>query len=85
MRFLANENFPLAAIEALRRAGHDTAWIQVDAPGSSDEAVLARAVRDERVLLTFDKDFGALVFLRGAAASRGVASSLRRVGVGGMA
>jgi predicted nuclease of predicted toxin-antitoxin system len=60
MRFLANENFPGAAIEALRAAGNDVAWIRVDAPGSSDPEVLARAAREERVLLTFDKDFGEL-------------------------
>ena len=30
------------------------------APGSADRDVLARAVREKRVLLTFDKDFGEL-------------------------
>jgi hypothetical protein len=60
MRFLANENVPGAAIEALRAAGNDVVWIRVDAPGSSDPEVLARAVREERILLTFDKDFGEL-------------------------
>ena len=29
-------------------------------PGSTDREVLARAARDERILLTFDKDFGEL-------------------------
>lgn len=72
MRFLANENFPLAAVAALRKAGHDTAWVRTEAPGSSDDEVLAHAFRETRVLLTFDKDFGALVFRKGAAASRGV-------------
>jgi predicted nuclease of predicted toxin-antitoxin system len=72
MRFLANENFPLVAVEALRRAGHDTAWIREVAPGSADDAVLERALRDGRLLLTFDKDFGALVFRRGAMASQGI-------------
>jgi predicted nuclease of predicted toxin-antitoxin system len=72
MRLLANENFSLEAVMALRRAGHDTAWIREDARGSEDEAVLERAVRERRILLTFDKDFGALVFRRGAAASKGV-------------
>jgi predicted nuclease of predicted toxin-antitoxin system len=72
MRLLANENFPLAAVRALREAGHEVAWIREVDAGSSDDAVLARAVREERVLLTFDKDFGALVFHRGRGASRGV-------------
>ena len=72
MRFLANENFPAVAIEALRAQGYDIAWIRTDAPGSSDADVLVRAVKEERVLLTFDKDFGELVFHCGAEASRGI-------------
>ncbi len=72
MRFLANENFPLIAVQALRRSGHDTGWVRVEAPGSPDDAVLARALGEQRVLLTFDKDFGALVFRSGTRASCGV-------------
>jgi predicted nuclease of predicted toxin-antitoxin system len=72
MRLLANENFPLEAVQALRLAGHDAAWIREDAPGSPDDAVLSRAARERRLLLTFDKDFGALVFRRGANASNGI-------------
>jgi predicted nuclease of predicted toxin-antitoxin system len=72
MRFLANENFPLDAVEALRRLGHDVAWGRSDAPGSSDRAVLARAGADGRVLLTFDKDFAELAFRARLPASCGV-------------
>jgi len=60
MRFLANENFPAAAVAALVGAGHDVIWVRVAAPGASDADVLAWAARDERILLTFDKDFGEL-------------------------
>jgi predicted nuclease of predicted toxin-antitoxin system len=60
MRFLANENFPGAAVAVLNAAGHDVVWIRTTAPGSTDREVLARAARDERILLTFDKDFGEL-------------------------
>lgn len=62
MTFLANENFPLDAVEALRQAGHDVAWVRSDNPGSSDVQVLARAVAENRILLTQDKDFGDLAF-----------------------
>jgi predicted nuclease of predicted toxin-antitoxin system len=62
MQFLANENFPLDAVEALRSAGHDVTWVRTDAPGLADPQVLAWAMRDRRVLLTFDKDFGDLAF-----------------------
>jgi predicted nuclease of predicted toxin-antitoxin system len=54
MRFLANENFPEDAIAALDAAGHDVVSVRVGAPGASDEDVLAWAVREQRVLLTFD-------------------------------
>ena len=70
--FLANENFPRIAVEALRSAGYDTAWIVEIAPGSDDDDVLARAYRDRRILLTFDKDFGDLAVRRGTQACRGV-------------
>jgi predicted nuclease of predicted toxin-antitoxin system len=56
MRFLANENFPGAAVAALETAGHDIVWVRTAAPGSTDEDVLAWAGREERVLLTFDQD-----------------------------
>jgi hypothetical protein len=65
MRFLANENFPGTAVEALRTAGHDVVWVRATAPGMADPDVLDWAVREERVLLTFDKDFGELA--RGSA------------------
>ena len=60
MRFLANENFPGAAVAALEAAAHEIAWVRRIAPGVSDEVVLAWAARERRVLLTFDKDFGEL-------------------------
>jgi predicted nuclease of predicted toxin-antitoxin system len=71
-RFLANENVPGAAVAALRAAGHDVAWIRDSSPGIRDELVLARARAEGRVLLTFDKGFGELVFGAGRAASAGV-------------
>ena len=62
MRLLANENFPLDAVLALRENEHNVAWIREDAGGSSDEQVLLRAQQEERILITFDKDFGELAF-----------------------
>jgi predicted nuclease of predicted toxin-antitoxin system len=35
-------------------------WVRTAAPGLTDPEVLAWASRDERILLTFDKDFGEL-------------------------
>lgn len=72
MRFLANENMPGDAVEAIRALGHDVAWVRTDAPGSNDEVVLARAQLEDRVLLTFDKDFGELAFRSRLPASSGI-------------
>jgi predicted nuclease of predicted toxin-antitoxin system len=72
VRLLANENFPLDAVEALRGAGHDVTWIRTDAPGGKDPDILNRAVNEQRVLLTFDKDFGELAFQFGLPASCGI-------------
>lgn len=72
MRFLVDENLLLPIVEALRRQGHDVAWVRADAPGSTDEQVLARALAEGRVLVTADKDFGELVFGAGLGAGSGV-------------
>lgn len=43
-----------------------------DTPGTPDAEVLARAQREGRVVVTFDKDFGELAFRLGSAAAAGV-------------
>jgi predicted nuclease of predicted toxin-antitoxin system len=72
MRFLANENFPGAAVRAFEEAGHDIVWVRIAAPGISDPDVLAWAAREERILLTFDKDFGELARTAALPATCGV-------------
>jgi predicted nuclease of predicted toxin-antitoxin system len=42
------------------------------APGITDQDVLARSLKDARVLLTFDKDFGELAWRSGLPASCGI-------------
>ncbi|NWG88067.1 MAG: DUF5615 family PIN-like protein [Hydrogenophilaceae bacterium] len=65
MRLLANENIPLATIRRLREQGHDVASIVEIAAGSTDEQVLRRAQDESRLLLTFDRDYGELIYVRG--------------------
>jgi predicted nuclease of predicted toxin-antitoxin system len=72
MRLCANENIPGDCVTALRSAGHDVLWIRESIPGASDDTVLARAQAEARLLLTFDKDFGALVYRRGQNGSGGI-------------
>lgn len=72
MRFLADENFPGDAVIALRSADHDVAWIRTDNPGCSDEEVLGIALRENRIVLTFDKDFGELAWRSALPATCGI-------------
>jgi predicted nuclease of predicted toxin-antitoxin system len=60
MRWLCNENIPRPLVDALRESGHDVVWIRDTSPGIADVEVLAIAVGDRRICLTFDKDFGEL-------------------------
>ena len=71
-RLLANENVPTDVVAALRVDGHDVASMREVGPSSPDEVVLALALAEGRLLLTFDKDFGELAFRRGLTATHGV-------------
>ncbi|MCY7393149.1 MAG: DUF5615 family PIN-like protein [Leptolyngbyaceae cyanobacterium CAN_BIN12] len=62
MRFLANENFPLPSARLLRQAGYDLASVTEDSPGIEDSEVLTRAADEQRVILTFDRDYGELIY-----------------------
>ncbi len=72
MRVLADENFPRPALEVLRKVGWDVFSIAEECPGASDEDVAALCAEQGRILLTFDKDFGELIFRRGLPAGSGV-------------
>ena len=60
--FLANENFPRPSIVLLRQAGMKVKSIQEDFPGIPDEEVLRIAQDNNYIILTFDKDYGELIF-----------------------
>ncbi len=62
MRFLADESCDFAVVRALREAGHEVVAIAEISPRATDEAVIEIALREERILLTEDKDFGRLVY-----------------------
>ena len=51
--------------ELLASAGHDSDFVGDVTPGATDDAVLSRAEREGRILVTDDKDFGELVFRLG--------------------
>ncbi len=72
MRFLADENFPLPSLRLLSAAGHVVVAVASQSPGVPDESVLAQAVRGGRVLLTFNRDYSGLLYLREARPPEGI-------------
>jgi predicted nuclease of predicted toxin-antitoxin system len=64
---LVNENFPAPALRVLREAGVDVLSVREIMAGASDQAVLDKARDTGRWLVTFDRDYGELVFRRGLA------------------
>jgi predicted nuclease of predicted toxin-antitoxin system len=64
---LANENVPAPLLRLLRSAGVAVAAVGESMPGASDRKVLEHAHEHGLWLLTFDRDYGELVFARRAA------------------
>lgn len=64
MRFVADENIEGPIVRQLSFEGHDVLWILKERPRASDEAVLLIARSEARILLTNDKDFAELTYLR---------------------
>ena len=62
MNILADENIPRLIVDCLRDQGHDVYWVAESNPAIKDQQVLELAIHSERLLITFDKDFGSLVF-----------------------
>jgi len=60
--FLANGNVPLASIRLLRDAGQEVASVLEESPGVNDREVLRRAQDEDRILLTFDRDYGEMIY-----------------------
>jgi predicted nuclease of predicted toxin-antitoxin system len=62
MRFLADEGCDIAIVSVLRELGHDVAWIAELAPSTSDADILAWGLREKRLIVHHDLDFGELIF-----------------------
>ena len=64
MGFLVDECVDASLVAALRGAGHDVVSVQEASLASDDDAVMALAHQENRILLTEDKDLGELAFRR---------------------
>lgn len=61
---LANENVPAVMVAQLRRSGVQVESVSETMPAASDRVVIAHATAQGLWLLTFDRDYGELVFAR---------------------
>jgi len=62
LKLLLDENIGLKVFKGLQDLKWDVISIIKESPGISDEEVLKIAVREKRMIVTLDQDFGALVF-----------------------
>jgi len=72
MLLLADENVPVMSVEYLRARSLDVMHIAEVAPGASDVEVLAIAEEKRRVVITFDRDFGELIYQQQLRCSHGI-------------
>ncbi len=61
-RFLADESCDFTVVRALRAKGYDVLAVSEYNRRSVDSELIEQAHREDRILLTEDKDFGWLVF-----------------------
>ncbi|MDA1337398.1 MAG: DUF5615 family PIN-like protein [bacterium] len=61
-KLLLDENISIRVAKALRQEGYNVFSIGEEAAGLNDSAVLAIARKEKRIVITLDKDFGALVY-----------------------
>jgi predicted nuclease of predicted toxin-antitoxin system len=72
MKLLANENFPQASVRYLRDKGYDITAIGEDNPSIKDDVVMSIAMQENRTILTFDRDYGELIFKHNYKPAKGV-------------
>jgi len=72
MDFLANENIPIKSIRILRIAGYNVVSVGEETAGAKDQDVLSRAHSENRVILTFDRDYGELIYRHKSNAPAGI-------------
>jgi predicted nuclease of predicted toxin-antitoxin system len=65
VKFLVDACVPKQVADWLRSQSHDVSETTALGPDPGDRAVLDLAEREQRVLVTMDKDFGLLIFREG--------------------
>jgi predicted nuclease of predicted toxin-antitoxin system len=65
MKFLVDECTGTSVVACLRDQGHDAVAVVDVMPEASDRDILHHAVLEDRIVVTNDKDFGALEYHSG--------------------
>lgn len=65
MNVLIDVSAGQAVADTIRRLGHDAMFVRDHDPRMPDADILAWAVRERRLVVTMDKDFGELVYQSG--------------------
>lgn len=65
MKFLANENFPKASYIQLLNLKWDIVHVAEGNVGITDKEVIDISIKEDRIILTFDSDYGELVYKLG--------------------
>lgn len=62
MRFLVDENTGVLVAQWLRQQGYEVFSVYESARGTDDDEILHKAVNEDWILITSDKDFGEKIF-----------------------
>jgi len=72
LKFLANENVPFSSVTYLKSQGFNITAIGVDNPSITDDEVMKIAIDEVRTIITYDSDYGELIFKHGYKPDAGV-------------
>jgi len=63
LRLLADEHIARSTVEMLRRRGFEVKWlVEEGLQGIEDKSIYQMAVDEDRIVLTFDSDFGQMAY-----------------------
>jgi len=69
---LADEHIPIPSVRILQDAGHNVVSIATDFQSIEDIDIIALANQEGRIIVSFDSDFGELIFNQGVHCKTGV-------------
>jgi predicted nuclease of predicted toxin-antitoxin system len=72
MKLLTDENIPLETVELLEESGFNVLSILRNYSGIADREIIDLANKEDRLIITFDKDFGFLVFAKWLLPKKGI-------------